>query len=394
MLELNPWIVLLIIWIIIMAIGKSFDVKKRGIEIAPFMIMYKTERLNQFLRKIAKKSPRFWRALWDLGIVVGFFGMGYIFYTLYMNLVAFFTAPANAGAVVPIIPGITVSGMPLVYILIGLTITLLTHELAHGIAAEADDIPVKSSGLVFLLVLIGGFVEPDEEVIKKAPIRKRMRVYGAGSFSNIIFGFLFMIMIMNFPALISLTNQPAAGVYVYNIQQGGPADGVITPGTIIYSLNGTQIETWTDLGMFMQNTTPGSILIINTSNGILQLTLGTNPSNPNIGYIGIYGTTYYPPRPWATWIDPMVPTHLYMTLTWSMIVLISVGMFNLLPLIPLDGDYLLSDLLTKALKEKHIIIKQKEIKAKSIILNSVRLLSLVILALNFIMTFLTGKPLL
>lgn len=394
MLELNPWIILLIVWIIIMAIGKSFDVKKRGIEIAPFMIMYKTERLNLFLRKIAKKAPRFWRSIWDLGIVVGFLGMGYIFYTLVINLINFFTAPANAGAVMPIIPGITVSGMPLIYILIGLTITLLTHELAHGIAAEADDIPVKSSGLIFLLVLIGGFVEPDEEIIKNAPIRKRMRVYGAGSFSNIIFGFIFMAMIINFPTLISLTNQPAAGVYVYNIQQGGPADGIITPGTIIYALNNTQIKTWTDLGQFMLTTHPGDIIILNTSKGILQVTLGTNPSNSNIGYIGIYGTTYYPPRPWAAWIDPMIPAHLYQTLTWSMIVLISVGMFNLLPLLPLDGDYLLSGALTKIFNEKHIKIKEREIHVRSILLNSVRVVSLVILALNLIMTFLTGKPLL
>ncbi|WP_367883132.1 site-2 protease family protein [Thermococcus peptonophilus] len=62
---------------------------------------------------------------------------------------------------------------------------MVVHELSHGIVARADKLPLKSVGLVLLAVIPGAFVEPDEEELAKAPLRSRLRVYGAGSMANI-----------------------------------------------------------------------------------------------------------------------------------------------------------------------------------------------------------------
>ena len=77
------------------------------------------------------------------------------FWLLLDNFLKFFIQTDEAGAIVPVIPGVTVTGLPLVYLMIGLAVTLITHEFAHGLASSRDDIPIKSSGLVFLYVLFG-----------------------------------------------------------------------------------------------------------------------------------------------------------------------------------------------------------------------------------------------
>jgi membrane-associated protease RseP (regulator of RpoE activity) len=152
------------IWLVIYFAAQAIGVEKlkeKGIDAGfPFFIMWRTERLNAFLTRMGKKFPR---VFFNIGIVVGFGGMIFSFWIFGDNLIKFFVQPAAAGGVVPIIPGVTITGLPLVYMLIGLAVTLLTHEFAHGLAASKDDISIKSSGLLAFLVLFGGFVEPDEE---------------------------------------------------------------------------------------------------------------------------------------------------------------------------------------------------------------------------------------
>ncbi|MFW9864383.1 MAG: site-2 protease family protein, partial [Candidatus Thorarchaeota archaeon] len=167
-----------VIWILVFILAQYIGFEKlnqRGIEAStPFFLLIKTQRLNAFLTKWGKRFPR---AFWNAGVVVGFGGMIVGFYIFADNFIKFFIQPAQAGGVVPIIPGVTITGLPLVYMLIGLAVTLITHEFAHGLASSREDIPIKSSGLLFFYVIFGGFVEPDEETFEqKAGPKSRMRM--------------------------------------------------------------------------------------------------------------------------------------------------------------------------------------------------------------------------
>ena len=90
--------------------------------------------------------------------------------------------------------------IPLGYGILGLAVAIIVHEFAHGVLARAEGMRVKSLGLLFFVVPMGAFVEPDEEEMKKAPRRKRMRIYAAGPASNflcaliclLLFVFVFM----------------------------------------------------------------------------------------------------------------------------------------------------------------------------------------------------------
>ncbi|MFX1441552.1 MAG: site-2 protease family protein, partial [Promethearchaeota archaeon] len=274
------------IWILVFILAQYIGFEKlneRGIEAStPFFLLIKTERLNAFLTKWGKKSPR---AFWNVGVAVGFGGMIFGFYIFADNFIKFFTQPAQAGGVVPIIPGVTITGLPLVYMLIGLAVTLITHEFAHGLASSREDIPIKSSGLLFFYVIFGGFVEPDEETFEqKAGPKSRMRMLAAGSFANLITGLIVLILIANFNPIASIAYNPPNGAYIYETQAGSPGAAALQIGDVIVGLNDTEINTWLDVGLFMANTTSGSLLTLHLKDGSSPtIILAENPSNASLG---------------------------------------------------------------------------------------------------------------
>ena len=373
------------IWLGIYIVAQYIGVEKlseRGIDAGvPFFIMYRTERLYAFLTRMGKKFPRIF---FNIGIFVGFGGMIFSFWLFADNLLKFFVQPEAAGGVVPIIPGVTVTGLPLVYMLIALAVTLLTHEFAHGLAASKDDIAIKSSGLLAFLVLFGGFVEPDEEEFEnKATPQARMRMLAAGSFSNFAWGLVFMIILANFYPLMSIGYYPPSGAYVYELQPGSPASAALQVGDVITGLNDTEIANWTAVSRFMVDALAGSQLTIHTLNGSVIITLAPSEQNASRGYMGIYGADYWQPRPgWDLFLTPMFVFHLQQIVFWCYLILISIALFNLLPIPVFDGDKLLSNGLSLVIKD------EKKIK---FIMWPIRVIALGIVLLSIILSFIMGK---
>ncbi|MHA2003401.1 MAG: site-2 protease family protein [Candidatus Thorarchaeota archaeon] len=380
-------IIAAVIWILIFVLAQfiGFDkLNEKGFEAnTPFFLLIKTERLNAFLTKWGKKFPR---AFWNLGIVVGFGGMILGFYIFADNFLKFFTQPAQAGGVVPIIPGVTITGLPLIYMLIGLAVTLITHEFAHGLASSREDIPIKSSGLLFFYVIFGGFVEPDEETFNQVEPKSRMRMLAAGSFANLITGLIVFVLIANFNPIASIAYNSPNGAYIYETQADSPGAAALQIGDVIVRLNETEIDTWGDVSVFMANTTSGSLLTIYTTNPLTNDTtilLGESPTNASLGYIGIFGADYWEPKPgWDLIFTPLTVFHMQQVLLWLWIILVSIGLLNLLPIPAFDGDKLLSNALS--------LVTDDEKKIKYVMWPA-RILSLTILLGSIILSLVLGK---
>jgi membrane-associated protease RseP (regulator of RpoE activity) len=236
---------------------------------------------------------------------------------------------------------------------------LLVHEFSHGFVLRAQGLPIKSVGAMAFIAIPGAFVEPDEKRLKKAPIMQRLRVYGAGSLANILFA-LFCLLIL----LIVVV--PLPGVYVWKTtdNENAPAYGVLTPGMRLYSINGVQMNEWTDYRDFMKNVSPSDNLTIVTSDNVITLIAAASPENENRGYLGIttvsafsrlnfadplftlsmigYGIIFgYPVfNPYCN--SSYLPWPIVSMLTWMFLLNFAIGLFNLLPAIPLDGGYILS----------------------------------------------------
>ncbi len=325
--------------------GRKAEEKEEGLEVDGIVAMWRTKRLLGFIESLARRYSRFWRVYGDVGIVLGFGGMVFVFYMLFKTAMKTVTRGGTAAGVQLVIPGVTI---PLWYGLIGLAVVLVVHELSHGVVARADGIPLKSVGLVLFLILPGAFVEPDEEEISRAPLRKRLRVYGAGSMANIVTA-LIALLIINLA--IAPLLQPN-GVQVAGVVPGSPADGVLQKGDVIIGIDGTQITTVDSFMKFMNTTKPGQIITLRVLRENRELNvkirLKEHPDRPGKGYIGIYPAQSVKSRIGGE--RAVIP--LFFTLYWIYVLNIGIGLMNLFPLVPLDGGKMLDDVVKEYLPER------------------------------------------
>src|SRR5207247_11213033 len=124
------------------------------------------------------------------------------------------------------LPGITISWEIFPYILISIAALLIPHEVDHGVASVLDKVPIKSSGVFLAVILPGGFVEIDEEDLSKRRARTKLRVFAAGSFTNVVGWLLVALLITNFTLAISPLYEPnSSGVVISQIVDAATTHG-------------------------------------------------------------------------------------------------------------------------------------------------------------------------
>ncbi len=343
----EPYIVVLALFgafIVFYAISRLAHLEKYGLEVTPVYMLYKTERFNSFLSRIAEKNSRLWKGIANIGIAAAIVEMALAIYFLANNLRQFLYAPGEAEPVIPVLPGITIGFQWFPYILIAIGLAVTIHEMAHGILAFSEKIPVKSSGLILAPITFGGFVEPDEEVFDKSPLVPKLRVLAAGSLTNMAAGLLTLL-------LLTGLFMPFAGVLVTAIPADSPAyTAGIRPWTVITSVNGHSVHSVEELQRYMSTVTPGAAVLVGTSSGILNVTTAASPSNASHAILGVQGLfTYSSLR--VGEVNPQLSYNFYMTLYWTSLIMTNVAVFNMLPMIPFDGEAYVHQLLKEKLKK-------------------------------------------
>jgi len=167
--------------------------------------------------------------------------IGVMFLVRYLGVEVPGISRSEAG-LTPLIPGVTIPWSDLAYVLIGVGIAALFHELAHAYVARAEGLRVKDAGLAFILFFPAAFVEPDEGELKEAPLKSRLSIYSAGVTANMTV-FLVMSILMGF-----LLPHIAYGVALYKVDDGSPAYMAgLRPGMIIIEAGGVRVKTISDL---------------------------------------------------------------------------------------------------------------------------------------------------
>ena len=321
-----------------------------GLEMNFPILMWKTKRLRGFISRISNFSPRFWRWFMNVGIVVAFGAMIFITWTIISSLPSAFEAPA----VSIVIPGVEVPGssiyIPLGYGLLALATVLVVHEFSHGIQAIGEKIPIKSIGLLLFAILPGAFVEPDEDELKAAKKSSRLRVYAAGSIANISLAIIAILLVSLFSAAIPMYFAED-GIEVNRIVGDSPSDGILKEGMILEAIDGHKITNSTDYGEIVSSYHPGDNVTVQTDDGIYSITLSKNPNNESRGFFGIQASKHFElindslgPLPWILF-------ELVEFFQWVFMLNLGIGLFNLLPIKPLDGGHMLEILLTYKISE-------------------------------------------
>ena len=337
-----------VIWIL--ALSLKGKLSKHGFEIEFPIIMWKTQKLRGFISKLANLSPKFWKWYMNFGIVISFGAMVFISYLMISTLPSVFETPS----VSLVIPGVEMPGssiyVPFLSGFIALATVLIVHEFSHGIQAVCEKIPIKSIGLLLFIILPGAFVEPNEEKLKESDKISQLRVYGAGSMANMTLALIAILIFMLCTASVS-TFFTDDGVEISRIVSDGPSNGILKEGMIIESIGGHEIHTANDYSSFIGSFSPGDNVSVKTNQGTYTITLDENPTNHSRGYFGIQSMNHYVLSNDSLGQLPWILFSLIEIFQWIFTLNLGIGMFNLLPIKPLDGGKMLEILLSYKLPE-------------------------------------------
>ncbi len=330
---------------------------------ALYALLYKTKYGLKRMDRWAKKYPRTLNVLALIGIWAGFIGMIAISATLLVTLFqSLFVkeAPAAVGLVLPI-KAKGVFHVPFFYWIIAIFLLAIVHEFAHGVVARLHNLKVKSSGFAFFCVFIplipAAFVEPDEKELVRRKPKQQLAVFAAGPFANVLFAAFALLLFLALVPLVASMVLPD-GIKVSAVVQGNityPAElAGLKEGDIIYAVDSIPTPALENFTAVMLTKKSGDTLLLETSEGNKSLVLAANPSNASLGFIGItpqqnirYADSYAS----MTWL-PISLQWLLGLFIWLYILNLGIGLFNLLPLGPLDGGRMFLTLLLMRFPKK------------------------------------------
>ncbi len=322
---------------------------RRNFRRESILLLRRTKAGRGFIRRAGERFPGFWRALGTIGVFAGFGASIYMVYFLIERLVNTIMVPSSVpplGFVLPtpaatgtIAPGVFL--VPFWHWIISIGVLVLVHEGLHGIMAAMERTRIKSLGWGILAVIPLAFVEPDEKQLERKGPWAQLRVFAAGSWANF----------MTAGAALAVFTLFVSGIYIplgvgfTVVHEGYPAYQANLTG-VITRINQEDIRTYEDLNTTLAGTGTGSSITVYTAvlkedgsyeeKAFYLATVG-RPDNLPGSYIGIAGlgnvqrirdelVPYTGPIQFAGGL-----------LAFLFMINLGVGLFNLLPIKPLDG---------------------------------------------------------
>ena len=287
------------------------------------LLLYKTKIGIKLMDKFSKYKLLL-NILSYFSILIGFLGMMLILYILIRGTYSLIFIPDSLPVLAPVLPGIKIPGLPLLsfwHWIIGIFIIAVIHEFAHGVYARLYKIKLKSSGFAFLGPILAAFVEPDEKTMKKISNKKQLAIISAGPFVNIVFAFLILLFV-NFIFFPFVFNSD--GITIVNIEKDSPASlANLQIGTVIREVNNIIVTDPKEVVSIIQNSQGNEIKFLTDNGEFFVKPL----MKDNKYYIGVSVTHHV--KPALEWF--------YMLLYWLWVISLGIGLFNLLPLGPIDG---------------------------------------------------------
>ncbi|MFA5311828.1 MAG: site-2 protease family protein [Methanomassiliicoccales archaeon] len=252
----------------------------------PFL-MWRTQGGKDVIERLAKPK-RFWNGYAAVSKAIVVLAMVFMVALLIWEAFLVSSIPAEDAPGVEMmlgIPGVNPL-IPIGYGILGLIVAIVVHEFAHGILTRVANIPVKALGLVWLIIPMGAFVEPDEEGITKTERKKRMNIYAVGPATNVIVA---LICALLFSSVVVAAAEPVAdGPVILGVLDDSPADRFgLEYGCQIISINGTSISSlddWYSIPDFTPGDNVSLTYIYNGDEHTVTVTAGVILTSTSSGY--------------------------------------------------------------------------------------------------------------
>ncbi|HOW14283.1 MAG: site-2 protease family protein [Methanosarcina sp.] len=342
--------IFLMYWFLISILDRRGILEKHNISTfgpLPILMIRTTKGLK--LLDILARPKRYWRVFANIGILMMFAGMAAMFLVVAISDLALYTSFLNNSVPEPgkynsprnilLIPGIN-EFIPFTWGVIALVVTLVVHEFSHAILCRVENIRVKSMGILYALVPVGGFAEPDDEQLfgKKEEVKKelpltatieeieaweqkereetklkemqngdtaskapektntapevtatrtqRARILAAGVMANFCVAFVALLLFFG-PVLGAIA--PLSDAMIWNVNESSPAQlAGLQKDMVITQVDDTNITTGMDLLSYLETVEPGDSLRIHASkDDIVSIYELKVPSSPEECFSGV-----------------------------------------------------------------------------------------------------------
>ncbi len=221
---------------------------------------------------------------------------------------------------------------------------------------------VKSVAKIgYIPIIPAAFVEPDEKALRKRPHKEQLSVFAAGPLANIITAFLCLGIMLFVIAPIANKMVEPAGVKISNlVKENGPFPAEtagIKAGEVILQADSKPTPYRENLSAIMKSKKPNDVIFIKTDKSSYQLKLAKNPENESLAYMGAYleQNTKINENIKSKYGEflPNSLIWIYGLFIFLYILNLGIGLFNLVPIGPLDGGRMLQLPLQKYFGEEN-----------------------------------------
>jgi len=355
---LNLEVISVVLFFVTIGFLIYFD--RKNIEFNKGLIIRRTRSGVRIISDFAKKYEKFLTYVGNFAVIVGIIasitGLGYLVYDTLMGR-------RSAGIVLPTVgsyqyPG-PVFSVPFWYWIVAIFVVVSIHEPMHALFARLGKVKIKNMGLfLFFVFPLGAFADPDEKQMKKLSITKKLRIFAAGSFGNLLVAGILIILVIGYNFLIDSFITGDGIVFEKTIENTGAYE-VGLKGMII-EINGYRIKYMSDFLNALTAVEPGDTIEIKTTEGLYQVKTTPNPEDPKRPFIGISEPkTLFIYKGLLGGLE-RVPDNTLNSIQWSLGLLgwtfllnFGVGVFNLFPIKPLDGGLMFEEIIKHFYKGRY-----------------------------------------
>lgn len=325
-------------WLLLLALLAFFFYRFRKSAEWHFpLVLFKTKRAVERMWRVGRKHKKMFNIFGDLAILLALVAMPATFYLIGRSAYDVVTIEGMKSPIAPVVPGVRLPGtdvfIPLWQGLIAMLILGSVHEFAHGVVAAAQNTKPKSVVLIFITILASFGVELDEKEVNALGTRKKLRIFAAGSFANLVTAVVFAVLLLGLAKASAPLLQPV-GMRIVEVAFDTPASGVLEVGDLVLELNGTKADDFASFVNASLRMRPNETMTVKTQRGVFELVATPDPEAPERGRIGIVSSVEFEESK-----RPLISVVVWLSqlFNWVVGLNLSVGFLNLLPLPPFDG---------------------------------------------------------
>lgn len=244
------------------------------------LVSFQITRAERLFERIAG-SHRLWRRITAIGTVLAFGAMVLMFAVIVLVLAA--DEIIKDSLQHTIFSSQIVWSVPFLSIVF---LSIIVHELGHGILCYVEDIEIESVGFTLLLGLpVAASVEQNKESRDQATVPARLRMYAAGVTNNFLLGLLAFLLLVG-PIAGSLAAAP--GVHVGSTASGSPADAAgLQHGDVITMIDDNPVDNGTELDAALSSTTNESVQATLADGESVSVAVPSESSNHSATAFGV-----------------------------------------------------------------------------------------------------------